>query len=969
MLTILMYEEEYIMICPKCGSQTSNDAIFCEICGALITEGPKPLVEEKSHSVIEKSDIIVHQPPTEGIINSKSLSKRKLIIIIALTILLAAIILVVLILANSGSHAKVNNYLVEAEKYLIEMNYEQAIIAFDKALEIDPNNSYAYIGKAEALKAMGKDAEAIEMLEKGYEVTGDERVAEKLKKYDNNNSFSSSSGSSVSSSSSSAMFSESETNQPKPQETGIRYISISDECNGAEEFTVSQNILHVRKNDGYSNYYIDKNLNLSFINPGEAGSGSFISKYFVFGEEGNWRVAKANKSGIEIIKQSAYPMLVSQNGYIAYYSDVGSNHIVITIESPLGQTVSSTRIPDPYEKVYVGFGAEMERLKFDYPHDCFVYEKKGVNTGTSGFYIFGEDGSVITPDELDVDDLYYLSWRRQPEGEIYVHEYKRSFEYSFPEFISQSGEKYTYYLCGEEYYNLKSIVSYYKEGAVFYEFDGSIEDSTMLRYAIGDISTSTVGKLYKNLSTYDGKIFTTTDENGKMGYIDENGNQLMTGLDYATDFCGDYSVISEHGEYYLINRNFEKLQKIDGTDVKAWDNNFFTCVRNNRVYLIEVGERNNFENTSNPTEENNSSNMPENNSNAAESKSQSSSSSKLVSSSSRPVISTSKPVSSSNAPVDNKPGYGSMGSVTIKNEKYDIATTTKLVLDYNSYSDDDIIQLGKLVNLTFLEIKYHIDDLSPLANLTNLTYLDLSWNDISDLSPLSNLKKLTHLDLFYNGISDITPLANLTNLTYLNLGYNQINDITPLSRLTKLTELNICSNDDNGIYRNTIEDLTPIQTLTKLKKLVLYNNNISDITPLSNLTNLKELRLDNVGRINRGNQISDITPLSNLTNLTLLKLGAEYRFTSGNKISDLSPLANLTNLTELDLSLNQISDVTPIRNLVNLTDLDLRRNQVDNVAPLANLSSLRNLSLYENDISAADKEWLKNQLPNCNISF
>lgn len=197
------------------------------------------------------------------------------------------------------------------------------------------------------------------------------------------------------------------------------------------------------------------------------------------------------------------------------------------------------------------------------------------------------------------------------EGEIYVHEYKRSFEYSFPESISQSGEKYIYYLCGDEYYNLKSIVSYYKEGAEFYEFDGSITDSTMLRYAIGDFSTSTVGKLYKDLSTYDGKIFTTTDESGKMGYIDENGNQLMTGLDYATDFRGDYSVISEHGEYYLINRDFEKLQKIDGTDVKAWDNNLFTCVGNNRIYLIKVGEENNFEYTNDPIEENNSSNFQE----------------------------------------------------------------------------------------------------------------------------------------------------------------------------------------------------------------------------------------------------------------------------------------------------------------------------------------------------------------------
>lgn len=42
---------------------------------------------------------------------------------------------------------------------------------------------------------------------------------------------------------------------------------------------------------------------------------------------------------------------------------------------------------------------------------------------------------------------------------------------------------------------------------------------------------------------------------------------------------------------------------------------------------------------------------------------------------------------------------------------------------------------------------------------------------------------------------------------------------------------------------------------------------------------------------------------------------------------------------------------------------------VEVIKPLAGLTNLEDLWLYDNQISDADKEWLKVQLPNCDISF
>ena len=64
-------------------------------------------------------------------------------------------------------------------KYLSEGNYEEAIIAFTAAIEIDPKRPEAYLKAAEAYEAMGDFASAYNILLQGSDVTGSQILAEK----------------------------------------------------------------------------------------------------------------------------------------------------------------------------------------------------------------------------------------------------------------------------------------------------------------------------------------------------------------------------------------------------------------------------------------------------------------------------------------------------------------------------------------------------------------------------------------------------------------------------------------------------------------------------------------------------------------------------------------------------------------------------------------------------------------------
>lgn len=84
--------------------------------------------------------------------------------IIAVVILLAAVITAVIyILGSSGRELK--KQLDLGHKYLIEQNYEQAIVCFKKAIEIDPMCEDAYLSMADAYVGIADLDNAMSLLE------------------------------------------------------------------------------------------------------------------------------------------------------------------------------------------------------------------------------------------------------------------------------------------------------------------------------------------------------------------------------------------------------------------------------------------------------------------------------------------------------------------------------------------------------------------------------------------------------------------------------------------------------------------------------------------------------------------------------------------------------------------------------------------------------------------------------------
>ena len=96
----------------------------------------------------------------------KSILKSKLVLIVTIAVMLitAGIITVVTVTGNSEAKTA-SKQLSLGEKYLSELDYEKAVVAFNKVIEIEPRNLQAYLGLSEAYDGLDQTENAIEALE------------------------------------------------------------------------------------------------------------------------------------------------------------------------------------------------------------------------------------------------------------------------------------------------------------------------------------------------------------------------------------------------------------------------------------------------------------------------------------------------------------------------------------------------------------------------------------------------------------------------------------------------------------------------------------------------------------------------------------------------------------------------------------------------------------------------------------
>lgn len=179
----------------------------------------------------------------------RGFSKKPLIIIAAAVIIAGGATAATVTAVN---YANSPSRLVSlAQKFLNDSDYERAIIEFDKVLAMDPLNVDAYIGKAEALAALGRSDEALEVLATALDMVGSTATPEDISRIreliDSIKGESPKMG----------------TSEPVVTEEAATMESESESATPAETEFI-RTAVHADLSDGYYDGYIDEDGNYHF---------------------------------------------------------------------------------------------------------------------------------------------------------------------------------------------------------------------------------------------------------------------------------------------------------------------------------------------------------------------------------------------------------------------------------------------------------------------------------------------------------------------------------------------------------------------------------------------------------------------------------------------------------------------------------------------------------------------------------
>ncbi len=173
------------MFCPNCGNEISDEARFCVKCGAKMPDTePVPNYAQVPQED-NPSQEFAAEPGSANDMSHKDLgpanirpvhekNRLPLIIGLAAVFLSAAVIGSAMLIWQSSPGESIKKQLILGEKFLLEENYEQAILAFEKAIEIDPKNPEPYLKLAEIYTRQDDYEKAVKILEKARKAGAEE---------------------------------------------------------------------------------------------------------------------------------------------------------------------------------------------------------------------------------------------------------------------------------------------------------------------------------------------------------------------------------------------------------------------------------------------------------------------------------------------------------------------------------------------------------------------------------------------------------------------------------------------------------------------------------------------------------------------------------------------------------------------------------------------------------------------------
>lgn len=97
-------------------------------------------------------------------------NSKKAMMFVGVAVLLCLIVAGILVLMLNSDGRRLNHQLQLGQKYLEEMDYEQAIVAFNEAIKIDPVNVDAYLGLADAYLRLGEYEDSLACIDRLLEL-------------------------------------------------------------------------------------------------------------------------------------------------------------------------------------------------------------------------------------------------------------------------------------------------------------------------------------------------------------------------------------------------------------------------------------------------------------------------------------------------------------------------------------------------------------------------------------------------------------------------------------------------------------------------------------------------------------------------------------------------------------------------------------------------------------------------------
>lgn len=185
------------MYCINCGKQIEDGARFCEHCGAPVKGGAPAGVgasEGSGRPADGRVSVNGGKPAKTGMermpmaeeqagVPEERRAKKKygLFLLLGLLAILAIGAAVWFLFFGKGGSGRAGEQLRLGNRYLEEMDYEQAVVAFTKAIEIEPKEVDAYIGASKAYAGLKSYWDALEVLDAGYVQTKAAEIAERGK--------------------------------------------------------------------------------------------------------------------------------------------------------------------------------------------------------------------------------------------------------------------------------------------------------------------------------------------------------------------------------------------------------------------------------------------------------------------------------------------------------------------------------------------------------------------------------------------------------------------------------------------------------------------------------------------------------------------------------------------------------------------------------------------------------------------